>query len=562
MGCCLLLFLTTPAQAQDTVIVEAEADRTVLTTDERMVLTITVQGGQPDSPPILPPLQAARVVGQQSATQITSVGGTITAVAAYRYTLQPLQVGEFRIDPISVVVNGQTYQTNPISFIVQQGTAPIDEDTNTIVLPTELNGQDFYLEASVDNLAPYLGEQVLYIFRFYRAIEPLGRINPDILPDFVGFWNSNEFQRVTSLAEVNGRTYQVITQFQPIFPTTTGELTIEPAQLEMGNLTLVSEAVTLNVRPLPEPAPDNFSGAVGQFEILAAAEPTNVEVGESVMLRAMVRGAGNIDTLPEPTLPELEGWRNFENQSGVSKEFSNNVIQGARTYERFLIPSEPGNVLLPAIEYVYFNPQTEQYETSVTDAFALTVVGTADSAAESTTLTEEESSAIALQPQKVTPNRLVRNSWRLTHNTMFWLLWLLPLLMVVGDKLLRIRESRVQQIEEERKRSNAIRFAQQALKAARIDKAQRADEAAERILTTYLKDKYNQAFAGMSQVSRAEALRVHNVRESRIRWVNHIYEQVQQTRYGFDAPERGKLLDEVDQVIRQMERGEDDGGGK
>ncbi len=134
--------------------------------------------------------------------------------------------------------------------------------------------------------------------------------------------------------------------------------------------------------------------------------------------------------------------------------------------------------------------------------------------------------------------------------------------MVVGDKLLRIRESRVQQIEEERKRSNAIRFAQQALKAARIDKAQRADEAAERILTTYLKDKYNQAFAGMSQVSRAEALRVHNVRESRIRWVNHIYEQVQQTRYGFDAPERGKLLDEVDQVIRQMERGEDDGGGK
>ncbi|MGB1250617.1 MAG: BatD family protein [Candidatus Promineifilaceae bacterium] len=559
LGC---LLAPSAAFAQDQVIVEAEIDRSVLTTDERIVLTVTIIGGQPDEPPALPPIPDVVIVDAGSATKIVSVQGVQVAAPAYRYTIQPLETGTYRIDPIQLSVNGQLYQTDPITFEVQQGSQPLaDPASDDVGAPSELSGQDYYVQVEVDNLTPYVGQQIIYTARFFRSsFDLLSRNNPIVMPDFVGFWTTEAYQLPTPVQDINGRNYQVITNLQPVFPTTTGELVIEPAIVDLNGQNLPSDAVVLNVRALPEPVPEQFSGAVGDIAITASIDLTTIEVGKSVMLRTEISGIGNVDTWPEPVWPELDGWRSFENQSTLNKEFAGNLMQGSRVYERFFTPSEPGDVTLPPIEYIYFNPSTETFETSTTEAFELVVIGSIDSADEVTTLTEAESNAIALQAQKLTPNRLVRNSWRFTNSWLFWLLWLVPAILVVGDKLLRVRESRMGEIEEGRKRINAMRLAQQALKAARIDKAQRADEAAERILTTYLDDKYSQSFSGMSQVTRAESLRTHNVRESRIRWINRIYDQIQQTRYGFDAPERGKLLDEVDQVIRQFERADDEGG--
>ena len=557
----LLCLITVPfAAAQDEVRVEAELDREVLTTDERIVLTVMILGGQPDGPPTLPPIADVVIDSLGSANVIMSVQGVQVPVPAYRYALTPLEIGNYRIDPIRVSVAGQTYETGTLSFSVEQGSQPVTgEESAEIEAPTDLGGQDYFVQVEVDNQSPYVGQQVIYIARFFRtSFDLLSRNNPITMPSFVGFWTTDAYQLPSPVQDINGRNYQVITNLQPIFPTTNGELTIDPATVDLNGQPLLSEPIVLNVRALPEPIPAGFSGAVGEIEVVASVDQTTIEVGTSVTLRAEVRGVGNVDTWPEPNWPELDGWRSFESDNSVTREFAGNLTQGSRVYERFFTPSEAGDVVLPPIEYVYFNPVTEAFETSTTEAFALNVIGSLAADADATSLTEEESNAIALQAQKQTPNRLIRNSWRLIQSWGFWLLWLVPALMVVGDKLLRVRESRILEIEEDRRRTNASRFAQQALKVARIDKAQRADEAAERILTTYLNDKYNQSFAGMSQATRAEALRVHNVRESRIRWINRIYEQIQQTRYGFDAPERGKLLDEVDQVIRQFERGGDE----
>lgn len=545
------LLLSAPVLAQD-IIVEATVDSSEVTTDQQVILTVAMNA-QPDSPPILPPLEGFQVVGQSSASQISIVNGVSTAYFAYRYTLQPIEAGGFRIDPVTVFINGQQYASNAVTIAVTQGNNPLPDVQAEIVPPTELTGQDFYVEATVDKGTPYLGEQILYLFRFYQARELLGR--PSYFsPDFVGFWNPQENQQTQTLNNLSSRTYRITTLVSPLFPTLSGKRDIAPAEFQLPDGTkLLTEPVSINVKPLPQPEPEGFNGAVGTFTISAELDKTTAAINEAITWRVRVEGIGNIDTLPEPAWPELEGWRIFENQSTVSTEFENGIVKGRREYERVLIPSAEGATTLPALDYIFFNPETEQYEQSSTPTVELLIQGGEDTADAANAASE--SLLPEIRPIRATPNRLTRQPFRLLNNPLYWLLWLIPAAVVVADKFVRVQQQRTEEEIEAEQRQNAWRLARQAIKAARKDKATRAEESAERILTSYLSDKFNEPFIGLSQSARTQQLRQHHVRESLIRWTNRIYDMVEGARYGYSS-DKVNLLDEVEQLMSRFERGE------
>ncbi len=546
-----VLLFTGSANAQD-ILVEATIDSSSVTTDQQVILTVSMNA-QPDSPPILPPLEGFQVVGQSSASQISIVNGVSTAYFAYRYTLQPIEAGEFRIDPVSVFINGQQYTSNDVTISVTQGNNPLPDIEAEIVPPTELSGQDFYVEASVDKESPYLGEQILYLFRFYQARELLGR--PSYFsPDFVGFWNPQENQQTQTLNNLSDRTYRITTLVSPLFPTLSGEREIAPAEFQLPDGTrLLTENVVVNAKPLPEPEPEGFNGAVGTFTMAAELDKTTAAINEAITWRVRVEGIGNIDTLPEPTWPVLDGWRVFENQSTVSTEFENGIVKGRREYERVLIPSAEGKTTLPALDYIFFNPDTEQYEQSSTQPVELLVQGGEDMAG----IANAEGDALLpeVRPIRATPNRLTRQPFRLLDNPLYWVLWLIPAAVVVADKFLRVQRQRSDEEIELEQRQNAWRIARQAIKVARKDKSTRADQAAERILTSYLSDKFSEPFVGLSQTARTQKLRQHHVRESLIRWTNRIYDMVEGARYGYSS-DKVNLLDEVEQLMSRFERGD------
>ena len=81
-----------------------------------------------------------------------------------------------------------------------------------------------------------------------------------------------------------------------------------PGSLFEPDVILETKPISVDVRPLPEDAPVDFSGAVGQFELTASLSEVEGKVNEPVTLIVDITGTGNIETLAEPALPELPNW--------------------------------------------------------------------------------------------------------------------------------------------------------------------------------------------------------------------------------------------------------------
>ena len=312
-----LFLFAVPAFGQGMTPITATVDRTNLSTDEWLTLTVNVNASVMNAPqPVLPPMDGFNIVGSSTSSQISIINGAVTSQLSHIYRLQPYQSGDLVIDSINLTVNGQTFSTDPIAIQVTQGTGtPSQPATRTLpdqVAPTELAGQDFFVEAEVSNPTPYVGEQVMYTFRFYQAGNLFDRPTYQA-PDFTGFWSEGEADRAEYGTQAAGRVYQVTELNSPIFPTQAGQITIEPAALSIPGSLLRSGAmfqtqpVSVDVQPLPPGAPEGFNGAVGRFNLSVEVNPTQSVVNEPLTLRAVLNGQGNLKTAARPHLAR-DGW--------------------------------------------------------------------------------------------------------------------------------------------------------------------------------------------------------------------------------------------------------------
>ena len=232
-------------------------------------------------------------------------------------------------------MNGQTFSTEPIVVHVVQGTGapgtgapasgqPVQPQSQSSPPPVqpappaaELRGQDLFVEAEVDNPRPYVGEQVVYTFRFYRAVNLAGQPQYEA-PSFQGFWSEHETEQSDYRVQAAGRVYQVTEVRTILFPSVVGPVTVEPASLTMpGSLfrrgsTLQTQPIALDVQPLPPTAPEGFNGAVGQFTLTGTVDATESKVNEPLTWQVTLSGRGNLNAMPDPVWPEMPGWREFE----------------------------------------------------------------------------------------------------------------------------------------------------------------------------------------------------------------------------------------------------------
>ncbi|MCK6553093.1 hypothetical protein L6Q96_00680 [Candidatus Binatia bacterium] len=128
-------------------------------------------------------------------------------------------------------------------------------------------------------------------------------------------------------------------------------------------VTATSAPVALEVRPLPQPAPPGFSGAVGHFTLDSQLTPGTVKAGEPVTWSLTLRGTGNWPTgidLPGRTTPA--GTRTLKPKTRT--EFAESErFTGSVTEELVLIPAEAGELQLDPVRFVYFDPDQGEYVT-------------------------------------------------------------------------------------------------------------------------------------------------------------------------------------------------------
>jgi hypothetical protein len=575
----LVGLLVTPAFAQGGQnVISAQVDRNAVTTDDMLTLTVVINANAMNAPqPTIPNMAGFNMMGTSTSSQISIVNGSMSSSLTYSYRLQPNQVGQLVIDPITVVLEGQTYSTEPITVQVTQGngapspqTMPGQSANPTAPTSSTFEGQNAFIEAEVSNPNPYLGEQINYTFRFYQANDMFDFFDQPHYtpPSFAGFWSEdNQTEQKNYRVQSAGKIYSVTELQTTLFPSKVGEITIDPAQLSIpgsffrSGAELYTEPVVVNVRQLPANAPASFTGAVGQFELSASVDTTESKVNEPITWNVSLTGAGNINAVPDPTWPEIDGWRSFESQATINAQTQDGVMGGSKVYERLLVPGQPGQFTVPALEYSYFDPSTEEYKTLSTLTIPVNIApgdGTASSYAPSVEAVQAngEQNANDIRHLKPAPAQLNATSNPITDSPLYWVAWIIPLVGLVGFTGWQRREQYWQNNAGLARSSKAHKKAKLALKEAQKKQGDTYQESYQ-ILVDYLADKLNQPVAGLTRRALNELLTQKGLDTGLIERVQSCLTDAELGRFSPNAghPDHaGNLLREVDILINDLEQ--------
>jgi hypothetical protein len=539
----LLLFLSfVPlARAQD-INFEASVDRTEVSTDEQITLTVSVSGNVKSIPePELPPLNDFSVYSAGRSHNFSYTNGRLSSSVTFNYILAPRKAGKFTIGPAKITLGDKTFETTPIEITVTAGgeteeTPPATGEQKKTQKPPQLAGKDLFIRTSVDKKRVYVNDQITLTFQFYQGVRLFN--NPEYTPpSLTGFWSEDLPPKRQFYRTVDGRQYFVQELKMALFPTSTGKLTIGSAELKctvedldrflhrdpfaMFDRDLLSlfrqgkpqilksQPIEVEVLPLPEiDKPADFSGTVGNFKLKVSLDKSEVEVGQPITLKAKISGVGNIKSVSEPVIAELPDFRTYSSGSSENVSKDNYTVQGVKTYEEVLIPKKAGKYTLPPVKFSFFDPQAKSYRRLESQPFLLTVTPSAEAyPAEIAQLSKQEIGTAAkdIRYIKVYSGNFDDQGKHLYSKPVFLILQLIPLLaFALTWRYQSVREKLDSDVGYARER-RARGFAQKRLRLARkLISAQNSKEfycEISRAMLQYVGDKLNLSAHGLTKDS-------------------------------------------------------------
>jgi hypothetical protein len=392
--------------AQD-VKVTAAVSSDVVGIDDQFQLTVTVTGQESGNSenPRLPSLNGFKLVGGPSvSTQFQWINGRTSSSKSYIYILLPEKEGQFTIDAIEVRIGGKAYKTEPVRIRVTSATAPrqpspqpnpLDPFADEGLRPRRSppSGDQVFVTAEVDRASVYPGQQVTLSYHLYTEVGITG-LQLQESPPLTGFWvedlkvetNPPGVPRV-----VNGREYrEYVVKKQALFPTATGRVTVPSSTFAISaktsgdffgmfaqteTLYRKTREVILEVKPLPvQGRPSDFSNAVGSFNLSSSTDTVRATAGEAVSLRVKLEGRGNLKMIPDLGLPPLPDFTVYSSKRADNVHpVEGNQLGGDKTWEYVIVPKAPGQQILPALSFSYFDPEKGSYETVRTKPILLQI---------------------------------------------------------------------------------------------------------------------------------------------------------------------------------------------
>ncbi len=383
--------------------VQSELEPTALRIGEAANMTITVTGLENPPPPDLPDISGLRISGPGversfSFTMRNGVQEQSRAVT-FRYRIIPLEPGNFKIGPFTYTAKGQSAEIPERELRVVMPGAPREAEDpaqqERDALPDLM-----FAELQVSRAPVFVQEWFEITLSVYTRGLNLGRdIYLENMPE-TGL-SMQPFQELRAAREIVGNdVYEVRRYRARARALRSGTIVFEPtvrlhvlverdrrerrdpfgdffgplfSNVERHPFDLQPEPVELAVRPLPtEGRPESFTGAVGQFAFRAEVSPKEITAGDPITLRMRVAGQGNIDVVRVPSLEEQEQVRAYDVRV-ASREVNRDLTSGEKTFEQIVIPRSEEVSELPALQFAFFEPETETYRTITEGPFPLTV---------------------------------------------------------------------------------------------------------------------------------------------------------------------------------------------
>lgn len=121
-----------------------------------------------------------------------------------------------------------------------------------------------------------------------------------------------------------------------------------------------AKSVAIEVKPLPQPIPKDFSGAIGSHCFLVySTDVPGANVGDTVKVKIELRGITNINRIKEPII-------NFPKSFEIAGK---NISES--TIEYLVIPHNDGTYKLPMDDFVYFNIDEKAYKTVKAESYSV-----------------------------------------------------------------------------------------------------------------------------------------------------------------------------------------------
>lgn len=349
----------------------------------------------------LPDFTGCKVLyqGTSSGTSVSIVNGNVNrqTTETHVITLRAEKEGSYTFSPATISANGRTYSSNTWKLTI----LPPDKTSASSGSNRQAGGQSsddtaLFIRTVLSKTRVYEQEALLATIKLYTRASGVQAQNYSF-PSFEGFVVQDiDLPQNTSfeLENYNGVNYKMAILKQCLlFPQRSGKITITPGtfefQVESFQLvngpfgpmrvpqgverTVSSNAVTVDVLPLPSGKPASFMGGVGDFTLSSSISSTHVKANEAITLKLVFKGSGNLKYLKNPELKLPNDFDTYDPKVDLSVKASAGGVSGTRTVEYTTIPRFAGTFKIPAVEVSYFDTKSKQYKTLRTEEYEVTV---------------------------------------------------------------------------------------------------------------------------------------------------------------------------------------------
>ncbi len=522
-----------------------------------------------------------------------TVNGKTTSESSvsYTYILVADKEGSYTIGPASVKVDGATYTSNSVQIkVIREENIPKGQsgrgNSSTRGGSATLSSNDAFIRAIVSKNNIYEQEGFTVTFRLYTTynVTDLGKIQ---FPEFEGFMVEEidlPANQQMQIENFNGRNYYTADLRKTLlFPQRSGKITIPSGRIEMVfsvpsgrriesffgsqevmvdvKKALVTNPVTIDVKPLPDDKPESFTGAVGQFTFRPSISTQQTRANEPITLTLEISGTGNLKLIQNPKIEFPSNFEVYDPTVENKVQVTANGLSGTKKIQYLVIPRYEGKYTIPAIEFSYFDLSTRSYKILKSPEYSIEVAKGDPSKANASSYINQQSVKVEedIRFLKIGQPTFHSKNEFFVGSFVYWLWYIIPLTLFICLYIVYRKQAEQNANVALMRNRQANKVATKRLRMAdRFLKEHRKEEFYDEVLRAlwgYFSDKLSIPLAQLSRENVGAELYKQGIDESLITTFMQILDACEFARYAPAESDHAmdQLYNQTIEAIGKME---------
>lgn len=390
--CIALSFFTQAILSQATFTASLSKNKLGVNQRVKIIFSINKQGADNFSPPSFKNFKV--IAGPSQSINQSWINGKVTFSQSYTYMLQPKNMGTYTLPGATIELNGKKLTSNTLKVTVSEA-VEIPQDPND---PQYIASQNVHLVAEISKSKPYVGQGIYVEYKLYVSDNiSVKDFNVTESPQYNGFWNQDINIKTLQIKNgtYNGENYRyIVLKKALLIPTKSGKLSIEPMKMDIligvptgrgdffGNpitrniqKAFSSPKRTISVKELPLAGkPDNFTGAVGDYDFKITASRNDLKANESSQIKVNVSGKGNLKLFEIPTIVTPKELEVFTPEHKENVRTTLTGLSGTVSDLYSIVPQYKGKYKIPKVAFSFFSLKENAYKTITTEDLYVNVL--------------------------------------------------------------------------------------------------------------------------------------------------------------------------------------------